>query len=501
MDLADKYRDARCFERTLTLAWTQAQVQLHHLGIGSEEAHLFQRLASSVIYSDATLRPTSEFSRKTNVDIATFVVAGDFRRSAHRPGADRNEQDLEMIRQLLRAHEYWRMKHLPVDVVIINEKPPSYLQDLQGSLETLVHGSQLRLLPDTTSPTGRIFLLRGDLVSPQTRAQLQSVARVVLLGRRGTLAEQIGRSRQGDSFPVSPRHSVRSGKRTDVTLPNVPLEFPNGLGGFAENGREYVTILSEGLRTPEPWVNVIANPDFGFLVSESGSGFTWSVNSHENQLTPWSNDHVMDTPGEVIYVRDDATGELWTPTALPIRDEAASYIARHGQGYSRFQQARAASCSTWCNSWLRKTRLKSPGLPFKITRLGPAAFPSPLMSNGCSVAHGPLPSPTWSPNSINRPDRFLPAAPGVASFRAALLLWILPESKLPIRVIEPNSWAAMAHWNVPPVWNWVIRFPETLVQASILAQLCKPQLNCVPARARNLCFSWDKPNTGKNRAN
>jgi cyclic beta-1,2-glucan synthetase len=123
----------------------------------------------------------------------------------------------------------------------------------------------------------------------------------------------------------------------DVPLPDVKFEFFNGLGGFTDNGREYAIVLSEGQRTPEPWANVIANPNFGFLVSESGAGFTWSLNSHENQITPWSNDHVMDTPGEVIYVRDDATGEVWTPTALPIRDEDGTYMARHGQGYSRFQ--------------------------------------------------------------------------------------------------------------------------------------------------------------------
>ncbi len=90
------------------------------------------------------------------------------------------------------------------------------------------------------------------------------------------------------------------------------------------------------MRTPAPWINVIANPSFGFLVSESGSGHSWSLNSHENQLTPWSNDPVTDTPGEAIYIRDESTGEVWTPTALPIRDETAPYMARHGQGYSRF---------------------------------------------------------------------------------------------------------------------------------------------------------------------
>jgi cyclic beta-1,2-glucan synthetase len=362
LDIADKFRDARAFERTLTLAWTQAQVELHHLGIGTEEAHLFQRLANAVIYSDASLRPTSDILSRSNVDLPTLWaqgISGDLPIILARID---NEQDVEMIRQLLRAHEYWRMKHLSADVVIINEKPPSYLQDLQGSLEALVHGSQLRLSPDTSSASGRIFLLRGDLISPQTRTQLQSVARVVLLSRRGTLAEQITRSQHGEVLSVRQQWPVRSGKHPEVPLPAVPLEFFNGLGGFRENGREYVTILEEGMRTPEPWVNVIANSEFGFLVSESGSGFTWSINSHENQLTPWSNDPVIDTPGEAIYVRDETTGEVWNPTALPIRDEAGSYTARHGQGYSRFQHGSHGIL-------LDLVQFVAPDDPVKISRL------------------------------------------------------------------------------------------------------------------------------------
>ena len=122
------------------------------------------------------------------------------------------------------------------------------------------------------------------------------------------------------------------------TAPVPPnLEFFNGLGGFAADGREYVTILGAGRSIPAPWINVIANPAFGFQVAVEGSGYTWSLSSRENQLTPWSNDPVTDRPGEVIYLRDEDTGELWGPTAVPIRDEAAPYIARHGQGYSRFE--------------------------------------------------------------------------------------------------------------------------------------------------------------------
>jgi len=350
LDLADRYRDARAFERTLTLAWTHAQVQLHHLGIGPDEAHLFQRLANAVIYQEAPMRTASDLLSRTNIDVTTLWSLGI---SGDLPivlAAIENEEDVDTSRQLLRAHEYWRMKQLSADLVIVNEKPPSYNQDFQGSLEALVHGSQLRLSPDSGNTRGRIFLVRGDLLNAQTRAQLQNVARVLILGRRGTLSEQIARSQsqsQSQTQLQAPSREtaaitnvfrrVRTVKNPDAPLPDLELEFFNGIGGFDKDGREYVTVLGEGLRTPEPWVNVIANPEFGFLVSESGSSFTWSMNSHENQLTPWSNEHLGDPSGEVIYIRDEATGEVWCPTALPIRDEAAVYIARHGQGYSRFE--------------------------------------------------------------------------------------------------------------------------------------------------------------------
>jgi cyclic beta-1,2-glucan synthetase len=336
LNLADKYRDAQTFERTRTLAWTRAQVQMHHLGITTDEAQLFQRLANAVLYPDPALRPNPSVLASTPLDRPALWaqgISGDLPIVLARID---DADDFDMIRQLLRAHEYWRMKQLSADVVIINEKASSYIQELQGSLEALVRGSQLRLSPETNTASGKIFLLRGDLITPQTRAELQAIAHVVLLSRRGTLAEQIARS-QTTQPPAPPAaKSPRSAKRVDAPLPKQTLQYFNGLGGFSEDGREYAIDLSDGLRTPEPWINVIANPDFGFLVSESGSGFTWSLNSHENQITPWSNDHLIDPPGETIYLRDESTGEIWTPTALPIRLEDAAYVTRHGQGYTRF---------------------------------------------------------------------------------------------------------------------------------------------------------------------
>src|SRR5208282_5601724 len=254
LDLADKYRDARTFERTHTLAWTQAQVQLHHLGITSEEALLFQRLANAMLYVDPSLRPTADVLARSSLDISTLWaqgISGDLPIVLARID---DPDDVEIIRQLLRAHEYWRMKQLSADVVIINEKAASYVQELQSSLETLVRGSQLRLSPDTSDASGKIFLLRGDLVSPQARGQLQAAARVVLLSRRGTLSDQIARSQPEE---VAPPPAIRSGRTTphqNVQMPLQTLQFFNGLGGFTENGREYAIVLEEGLRTPEPWI-------------------------------------------------------------------------------------------------------------------------------------------------------------------------------------------------------------------------------------------------------
>jgi cyclic beta-1,2-glucan synthetase len=164
-------------------------------------------------------------------------------------------------------------------VVIINERSSSYAQDLQNSLDGLVRGSRLRLSPDTDNVRGSIFLLRADLIAPQERTLLQMAARVVLLSRRGTLSEQVTRSQRAEIVASPAPRPPRPPKLQDTPVPQQVLECFNGLGGFADKGREYVTVLSEGLRTPAPWINVIANASFGFLVSESGSGHTWSLNS------------------------------------------------------------------------------------------------------------------------------------------------------------------------------------------------------------------------------
>ncbi len=344
LDLADKHRDVTAFERASTLAWTQAQVQLHHLGIDPGEAGLFQRLAGHLLYAGPTLRPSSDTIRRGaggQAGLWPQGISGDLPIVLLRIA---DTENLDVAHQVVQAHEYWRMKQLAVDVVILNERASSYVQDLHNALETLVHLNQSRRRVRVEGAPGRVFVLRADLISAETRALLSSVARVVLVAQRGRLADQLGRTPETESLgrPVAKR--IPAGPRPQdpplrISPSGSDLEFFNGLGGFADNGREYVTVLGPGQSTPAPWINVVANSRFGFQVAAEGSGYTWSGNSRDNQLTPWSNDPVTDRPGEAFYVRDEDSGDLWGPTALPIRDESATYVARHGRGYSRFERS------------------------------------------------------------------------------------------------------------------------------------------------------------------
>jgi cyclic beta-1,2-glucan synthetase len=341
LDLVDKHQDTNAFERAGTLAWTQAQVQLRHLDTTPEQASFYQRLAGHVLYANPLLRSPPDTIRRGLAGqhlLWAHGISGDVRIVLVRID---EVEDAGIVRELLHAREHWRLKGLVVDLVILNERGASYVQDLQIALETLVRTSRPRTHLGFEGEMGGVFILRSDLISAETRALLLAVARVVLLGRRGSLAEQLNRIQTSRGVLPPPKRNPASdtdpqeNSRPVGALPE--LQFFNGLGGFSPNGREYVTVLGAGQSTPAPWINVVSNASFGFQVAVEGGGYTWSQNSRDNQLTPWSNDPVSDRPGEIVYVRDLDNGNLWTPTALPIRHESASYIVAHGRGYSRFE--------------------------------------------------------------------------------------------------------------------------------------------------------------------
>jgi cyclic beta-1,2-glucan synthetase len=333
LELIDKHHDRSSFGRAKTLAWTQAQVQLRHLDVKAEEAADFQRLAAAVIYADSRFRAPSDAiinGAGLQSGLWPLSISGDLPIVLLRID---DIQDIAQVRQLLRAHEYWRMKLLSADLVIINERSSSYIQDLQIAIETAVRSSQSRPRFGGDTTEGKVYTLRADLMTSESRALLRSVARVALIARRGPIASQL-RLMPSPGKQVTASLPVLTGQPAATEVP-ADLEFFNGLGGFDKQGQEYVTVLDARNATPAPWINVIANPEFGFQVSAQGSGYTWAENSRENQITPWGNDPVVDAGGEALYVFDKDSGVLWSPTAQPIHD-GGCYIARHGFGYSHF---------------------------------------------------------------------------------------------------------------------------------------------------------------------
>jgi cyclic beta-1,2-glucan synthetase len=327
--LVDKYRDLDTFRRASSLAFTRTQIQLNHLKIEIAEAQVFQALAGRALLCDRSARPSGLLIQAMPLSASglwRLGISGDRPIVLLRLAAD---EDRPIVIDLLRAHQYWREKRIAIDVVIFNDRAATYAQDLQKDVEGLVraHGEDAR--------GGQVFVVRAELVSETERAQLLACCRVALDASQGSLAEQVQRFQPvRRDPPPSPPGEVRA-----ATPPIDPpaLEFHNGIGGFADDGREYVTVLEGEAATPAPWCNVIANERFGVLVSESGAGFSWSGNSRENQLHAWSNDAVCDAHSDAIYVRDEDTGQYWSPTPGPVRLADTRYITRHGRGYSRFQ--------------------------------------------------------------------------------------------------------------------------------------------------------------------
>jgi len=342
--LAHKYHDAAAVARTFTLAFAHAQSGRRHLGISGDEAVLFERLASRVLYADSSLRaPADVLARNTlgQEGLWPQAISGDLPILLVRLV---EEDDLPLARQVLQAQEYWRLKGLAADVVLVNENPLGYLDEMQTLLETLLDDGPWR---SWRQRPGGAYLLRGERLSEAERVLLQSAASAVLSGDRGELAHQLDRLHPERPEPppeglvVTAPGPLSTAEET-VAPPGQPpvpeLTLDHSLGGFTRDGREYVIRLDGDQETPLPWANVIANPGFGTIVTAGGAAFTWCGNSRENRLTPHAGDPVSDPTGEALFVRDDESGEVWTPTPGPLRRQrgGGSCVIHHSAGITRF---------------------------------------------------------------------------------------------------------------------------------------------------------------------
>ncbi len=336
--LAQKYHDPGVAARTFALAYTHAQVSLRHLGISVEEAQLFERLGSRVFFSDGSLRAEREMLARSTLGQAAlwaYGISGDLPIVLVRVT---EPDDLPLVRHVLMAQELWRLKGIQADAVILNDHPASYRDEMHEQLLALVDGGAWGAWK---GKPGGVFLLRGDAMPEGDRLLLNTAARAVLSGDRGGLEEQLDRQEPDPILPVPAWHAdeppEEEGPETPIESPALVME--NGLGGFTRDGREYVVVLEGDRETPLPWVNVLANPGFGSIVTTSGAAHTWHGNSRENRLTPFANDPVTDPTAEAILLRDEETGAFWSATPAPLRRTPRSprWVVRHAPGVTRWE--------------------------------------------------------------------------------------------------------------------------------------------------------------------
>jgi len=337
--LARKYRDGSAAARAFSMAFTHVHITLQHLGLSDEHAMLFDRLASRVFGYDASCISPADMAGNTlhQQNLWGHGISGDLPIVLLRAT---EVESLALARQLLNAQEYWRVKGLRADVVILNEHPADYLDEMQNLLSNLV---QQPPWAGWLGKPGGMFLLRADGMPEADRVLFSAVARVVLPGDLGDLVSQLERPApwRYDTHDVPRSATLRAPEPPEAPVRVPPLVLENGLGGFTPDGREYVVVLEGERETPLPWSNVLANPMFGTIVSSSGSAFTWAGNSRENRLTPFANDPLTDPTGEAFYLRDDDSGAVWgaTPAPLPRRGDGGRWVVRHGAGVTRYQHA------------------------------------------------------------------------------------------------------------------------------------------------------------------
>ncbi len=337
LHLIDKYQDRHLADRVFELAWTHSQVVLRQLNASEADAQLYSRLASNIIYPNTNLRADASVllrNHRGQSGLWAYAISGDLPIVLMQI---KDPANIDLARQMVQAHAYWRLKGLVVDLVIWYEDQSGYRQVLHDQIMGLIASG---IDAQAIDRPGGIFVRLLDQIAPEDRVLMQSVARAILSDSRGTLADQIKRA-----APTTPKLAMLVAEaRTEpyplraVSTPKPALILENGIGGFTPDGREYVIRTDGSTRTPAPWVNVLANPSFGSVVSESGQAYTWSENAHEFRLTPWDNDPVADKSGEAFYIRDEATGRFWSPTALPVRS-TGEYTTRHGFGYSVFEHS------------------------------------------------------------------------------------------------------------------------------------------------------------------
>ncbi|WP_320129383.1 GH36-type glycosyl hydrolase domain-containing protein [uncultured Sphaerochaeta sp.] len=337
LQLAEKYQGKWFTNRVFELSQTHCQLALKQINSTPKAALFYDQIAGSILYANTFLRSESSSiiaNHRGQSGLWGYSISGDLPIVLF---TIRDSGNIGMVKQLVQAHSYWHQKGLEVDFVILHEDFEGYRHELQEQILTMVTTVGEKNIVDQP---GGIFIRALEQLSIEDHHLLEAVSRIVLDDSRGSLENQIIGQRSKKK-PIQKLRTLRGIVKTykpSIQDPPQKLQFFNGLGGFSSDGKEYDITVKKDRTTPAPWANVLANPNFGTILTESGTSYTWMGNAHEFRLTPWYNDPVSDTSGEALYIRDEESGQFWSPTSLPSQGNEP-YICKHGFGYSTFEHS------------------------------------------------------------------------------------------------------------------------------------------------------------------
>ncbi|MDD4658574.1 MAG: glucoamylase family protein, partial [Eubacteriales bacterium] len=327
LKLSGKYSDPAAGQRAFDMATTRSLVERRFLNLSPQLLTASQQAIGHLVFLSPSRRRYEELLAQNTLAQQGLWAEGISGDNPMVLVCAEDAEEIRIVEEAILAHEYWRFKGLEVDLVILHGGAGGYLEPVRDLVRDMV---QLNRIADILDKPGGIYIRSAKQLTEAERCLFHAAARLIL--RQGTLAEQLKAETPSlpgiKDFTGPDQESAAAGSFPEELL------YYNGFGGFSPEGREYVIRLQQRM-TPAPWLNVLANPDFGCIVSERGGGFVFAENSRENKLTPWSNDPVSDPPGEIIYLRDEDSGAVWTVCAAPIWEQQP-YTVRHGQGYSKF---------------------------------------------------------------------------------------------------------------------------------------------------------------------
>ncbi len=332
VELARKYGSMHAVRWTFHDAEQESARRLQRAKLEPALLPTLQRLFSALLYGDPSFRATPGVRAATPPSqrrLWAHGISGDDPIVLVRVA----NPDAPILAEMLAVQRYLRSCRVRLDLVLVDEQASGYVMEGLGTLRSVL---TLNDADEWLNRHGGVFVVAADQLVKSEVQHLEACARVILDTRDGSLAARVNR-------PVDrpPRLPQFESALIDDAIDHAPqrraLLFDNGSGGFSRDGHEYVIDVVPGSSTPAPWCNVLANPQFGCLVSESSLGTSWSLNSGENRLTPWSNDAVFDPPSEALYLRDEETAEVWSPTPLPAGQRAPTRV-RHGAGYTTYER-------------------------------------------------------------------------------------------------------------------------------------------------------------------